>query len=138
MSPLKNTVANLAFLVRKRMLLGLIVAAVFANLSFIAYAYYAGEAQQLKLNAGSPLKKRQIRQLQQQAAGLSRQQARSQRRADSAYAKTRAPEEDAARRQVIIQQLTVRYHALAKDTSIAAAAAVDYLRHYRPGPAAQL
>ena len=137
MDPLKPLLATAQSWVHRNLLLLLIAAAVLTDLGFIVYAHYNGRAGQLQRGAPAQLNFRQIAQLKREAARLARQQAQSQRRADSAYARAQAPEQDAARRQLIITHLTIRYHALATDTATPAAAA-DYLRHYRPGPDADL
>ena len=106
-------------------------------LSLSVYSYYAGQASELQQQAGVALKVRQVQQLQRDAQALAAAQALSQHRADSAYAKSKAPERDAARRRPLIDSLTKAYHAQSTDTARPAAAA-DYLRHYHPGPDAAL
>ena len=115
----------------------LLVGAAIAVLALMMFIHESGLAGQLRRDHPALLSKRQTRQLQDQARVLAQQQARSQQRADSTYARTAAPEQDAARRQVLIHHLTTRYHAITPDTTrAAAAAAADYLRHYAPGAGA--
>ena len=137
MSPLKSTLLTAQSWLHRHLLLLIIVTAVLADLCFVVYSYYAGQARQLQLNGAPALKARQIKQLQREVDALITAQARSRHQADSAYARAQVPEQDAARRQVIITHLTTRYYALTTDT-ITTTAATDYLRHYAPGPDAQL
>lgn len=139
MDPLKPLLTTAQSWVRRNLLLLLIVLAVLTDLGFIVYSHYAGQARQLKLDNPAALKARQVKQLQREAQALAIAQARSQHAADSTYARAQAPERDAARRQVLIKQLTIRYHALPTDTAhLAAATTADYLLHYAAGPDADL